>query len=1692
MRLKKSRLIRLLLVAIIVVVANAVILPTSIFAAPSDRYWVGGSGNWSDTAHWDLHDGGAGGDAVPDTETDVFFTGSSDTGGANFTVTVNATANCNDMDWSAVDITASVLDMDNGYHINVYGSFVGDASLSFTMRYQDFMYFKATAGTKTITTNGALVGQWNFNGVGGTWQLQDAVTMNTSVPSGKSFVLTNGAFDMNNQTITIVGTGGNQYGGRVDLGGSTSSRSFTMGTGTINYTSDSIGFFNFDVTGLTLSAASGTINFIAAGTYASAYIYMGGSSATWGTIHCSGRGNFEFRDNVICTTFTLHDVGAFIDSVLTLAGNLTASGTVTLSGNSASNRLWVTSDSTTPRTITAATVSVQYTDFSYITGAGAGDWDLSSAGESTACFTTCTGITPTWQGGTTIPLYWVGGGSASYGGTTIWYGGTNGATNMPYWTNWAIDSGDASAIPRHPPPTSGNDAIFDASAGFLAGADFVELRSTATCKDLNFTGALNTPNLYSENFMSGGDYFSVYGAVTLVAGMTFSCSTPQQTYISPSYFYFYGTGNFTVAGVQIEVNYVNFKAGSSYDLVEATTIKSVVTLSGTLDTNNYALDIYGLSSDATANLTLGSSSVIVRSSSAYLVGWQFDSGGTLSAGTSTLNVGYAFGGGGKTYYDVNLQGAAPYSPVTTMTGANTFHNLTRVGAATLTDSFSFAADITVTNNLYFNGNTNPNRMLVKSSTLHTQRTITVNNAVTANYVDFIDIVGAGSASWNLSAITGGSGDAGNNSGITFTVAKTVYHVTGAGGYNWSANHWASASGGTANFVNYPLPQDTATFDTVSMTIVGVVLTLDAPRLPSIDALAVTNNPTFTTTNAYLYGSLKLGTLSWTVTTTYFYMPATYPTLSGTITGNVIFDTWIGQISLSGNTVISGDATLLSGVLDLNSYNMTASTFISTTTTYVRTLLMGSGLFTVNSTAVAFKWYVATTNLTIVPETSTIVFTSTGTNTGTFVGAGKTYYNFTIQGSGVYTVAFGDANTFNNIVIDRSVAAKSISGNFTETVSGLAIPVHGVVVVTITNVDFLKSSGVVATDYINFNGGANTSTAGGGATFYAGSHSITAPQTGWLFTDATAPEVSSVAATGIGNTTATLRGSIDDWNSWADGYYFFQYSLTGAYTGEETTTAEVYTIALGTKTEDVTGLTTSTTYHYRMGLRYNIGDYVYTVDSTFGTLGVPIVVTLDVTNPTATSAMLQGDLTSLGIYPAAIVYFQYGTTSPYDATWKSTATENRVGAGVFNYTQTGLTRGVTYYYRAVAAYGGLGSPAYGGYVSFTLTATGSSTTLSLITQGVFSGYIAPSTGMTITNNTGTMTGSPVSLAVGNNTPTVTVAGTFDVYVPAGTIAVITTGGWTVTGSPKELTSAGNGTATNRITVEGGGAGTISAKFVTDMLVVVEVFDKYTGYYQSKKASDVFQIRLYDTDNTTILAAAPIQNWGDRPASIYLNATAAKDLTLGGAYGVQLYGYNAGGVKAPSPNPYILTASDWKGTDLTYLDDLCLSIATNMEDTDNQNNYTALLANGMTAIDAATGYFVSGIPAIATIRPNLFTVSELEVIFPATTDDNAWDVAVGSPLDYSTFLGTNLTSDLTVFGVPLGVNGKNLGAGLIWLLVIVVIGVTIGNGAKPLGALLICVPILWLGTYFKILPVQQLVILCVGFGFFFIRQFIIKTT
>jgi hypothetical protein len=199
----------------------------------ANRYWVGGNGTWNstNTAVWSASSGGASGASVPTAADSVFFDQAT-------TYTVNMTGGgilCLDFTVSAGTVTFA-----NTGAVTISGSMSLSANTVWTNTGQ--ITFNATTTGKTITTNGVSLGTPAvvFNGVGGSWQLQTAVTVNGA---SATVTLTNGTLDLNNKTLT---TG-------LFSSSNSNTRTIAFGTGNITVVSPGTNWNTATVTGLTIT-----------------------------------------------------------------------------------------------------------------------------------------------------------------------------------------------------------------------------------------------------------------------------------------------------------------------------------------------------------------------------------------------------------------------------------------------------------------------------------------------------------------------------------------------------------------------------------------------------------------------------------------------------------------------------------------------------------------------------------------------------------------------------------------------------------------------------------------------------------------------------------------------------------------------------------------------------------------------------------------------------------------------------------------------------------------------------------------------------------------------------------------------------------------------------------------------------------------------------------------------------------------------------------------------------------------------------------------------------------------------------------------------------------------------------------------------------------------------------------------------
>ena len=144
--------------------------------------------------------------------------------------------------------------------------------------------------------------------------------------------------------------------------------------------------------------------------------------------------------------------------------------------------------------------------------------------------------------------------------------------------------------------------------------------------------------------------------------------------------------------------------------------------------------------------------------------------------------------------------------------------------------------------------------------------------------------------------------------------------------------------------------------------------------------------------------------------------------------------------------------------------------------------------------------------------------------------------------------------------------------------------------------------------------------------------------------ATAPTIATVNVRSKSANGATLYAYVNSGSSSAT--VVFQYGTTAAYGSQLTFSTALGTNQYGDFTKELSGLTPSTTYHFRVVATNNEGTGTG-ADVTFATPALPDVVTGSATNILATTATLGGSYTTHG--GSYTVAFDYGTTTAYGLT-----------------------------------------------------------------------------------------------------------------------------------------------------------------------------------------------------------------------------------------------------------------------------------------------------------------------------------------------------------------------------------------------------------------------------------------------------------
>lgn len=696
--------------------------------------------------------------------------------------------------------------------------------------------------------------------------------------------------------------------------------------------------------------------------------------------------------------------------------------------------------------------------------------------------------------------------------TTYYAVATGNWSSSSVWSTTSGGSGGAGV------PTASDDVILNAASGSITvtvngTSGSPSLGLTLTCT--GFTGTLS----FGTN-----SYMTISGNITFVAGMTLSSVSPVQpgTLIQKGSNSTLTTGGQTLPSLQPAA-----QSSGTWNLADDLTCGTITwnigASSTTINTNNHNINCSGWGfSNAPTAVNLGTSTITCSGS----LSWR---GGTIN-GTAAINCTY------MTIYSALSSGSFGAVTMSQLSGADiylysssgiTMSSLNMTNSSSTGSRVFLQGSLTISGTLTMAG-TSSKRILMMSNKAGTNVTVSSGtNAIT--YTDFCNITGAGAASWNLSSITGGSGDCGGNSGITFTSATTCYMKTGVNS-NYSDSIWYTTSGGSTP-TRVPLIQDTAVIDNNSFTASGKTISLAGIcAIGTIDTSTTTTNHTFNigeNSQTYHFGSIILGSHT-TPSNSYGSLniinakSSTTLTLSGNFTSTNDLSNGVyiwnpnsnGTIAFSSVTICStntnnavtivGQGTVtFSGTVTMSGFYVNGAGGITPDyTSGTVSISLGSSTLNLNSNSTLVNGF---SNVTA--GTSTIVVTDTTAAAKTLSLGGQTFYNLTINGAAsAGAVTISGSNTFNTLKLDPNSSVKFTSGT-TQTVTNFDARGTSGNVITIQSTSagsaatISKSSGTVSCNYLSL----KDSTATGGATFYAGASSTNVSgNSGWIFTGVNYP------------------------------------------------------------------------------------------------------------------------------------------------------------------------------------------------------------------------------------------------------------------------------------------------------------------------------------------------------------------------------------------------------------------------------------------------------------------------------------------------------------------------------------------------------------------------------------------------------------
>lgn len=936
------------------------------------RYWVGGTAAWDATAgtKWALTNGGTGGQTVPTSADDVFFTALSGV----VTVSITVTANC--LSLNCTGFTGTVTGTAS---LNVYGDLVFAATMTWTQT--NVVSFPATSGSYAITSAGKSFNvnlQLGISGAGSaTWVLQDALVVLGTITQN------NGTFTTNNYAVTASAFSSSNTAFRaINLGSST----VTLGFSGLNFSTS---------TNLVLNAGTSSVVMNSSGT-----LFHGGSR-TFNDVSFTGTGTAAQTIQGANTFNNLSFIAQATASVniVNFSAPQTINGTLSTTGTAGNRRVWLRSETygiAQTLTINSAP-SLTDADFRdvYVVGAAA-----PISGTRIGDLRGCSGIT--FSAPKTV--YWnlAAGGAWSTNAWAATSGGSVSTDNFPLAQDTAI---------------IGNTGLnVSATVSFNLDIPYTgTLDMSSRTSPMTFAMGTTVPNIYGNWINGSGTALTGSGAVTFVGRNTQTITSAGKSFAKITIDSYSGTVE--LADSLVVLNDFLTVTNGTFDTKNYAV--AGITLSSS-STNVRGINL------GSSTVTLSGAPVVFTTATNLT----FNAGtSTILCSGSTIT----FAGGNQTFYDVEftnvnsfvktMQGANTFRNLSIVPP-------TLAGLITL----SISANQTITGTLTVAGATAARRIFLRSDTLGTQRDLTVGTlaATDCDFRD-IEILGAAAGSTPTRTGDCG-GNAGITFPAPKTVYWNLAGAQNWSATGWAASSGGTPDINNLPLAqDTAVFDDVGAAGTVTANAAWNIGTLNASARTSAMTLAPSSS-FIVYGNWALGTGITTGSNASNTALTFVGRGIQTLTSNGvTFNHSITVDNFSGTVQLADALTLASNRTLTltSGTFDAVTYSVTLGLF-DTVNSNIRALRMGSGTWTIGGTGVIWS-ATTTTNLTFYKGTANIVLSDTSATARDFRGGSLSYNKLTIGGAtGTSTLTITGNNQFTELASTKTVAHTIALGTTTQT------------------------------------------------------------------------------------------------------------------------------------------------------------------------------------------------------------------------------------------------------------------------------------------------------------------------------------------------------------------------------------------------------------------------------------------------------------------------------------------------------------------------------------------------------------------------------------------------------------------------------------------------------------------------------------